>query len=175
MIGRGRFLKCFQVTADALGGEPLTIKLTDRPRLMTRIAVHRGVCADQRKTILMFVDRLDQNLPAADAVAEVAFRAIFPPVNVGMTILAIAAQVSEYRVDVTFLACHAQVQAAQWITGFVVVEVRLRADRLPRRRRVTFLAGNLHRPMWTATRGRGCGLLPGRNTGGHLEQQERLN
>lgn len=59
MVGRRRFLKCFQVTADAIGGEALTVKFTHRSSLVTRIAVHGSVCADQWKTILMFVHGLD--------------------------------------------------------------------------------------------------------------------
>jgi hypothetical protein len=129
------------------------------------------VCADQRKTILVLVDGLDENLPATDAVAKVALCSIFPPVDVGMTILTIAAHVGEYRIDVAFLACDTQVQAAQWITGFVVVEIRLGADRFPGRGGMTFLTSKLHGPMRTATRRRGRGLLPGGTTGGHLEQQ----
>jgi len=171
MIGRRRFLKCFLVAADALGGEPLTVKLAYGSSLVTRIAVHGSVCADQRKTILVLVDGLDENLPATDAVAKVALCSIFPPVDVGMTILTIAAHVGEYRIDVAFLACDTQVQAAQWITGFVVVEIRLGADRFPGRGGMTFLTSKLHGPMRTATRRRGRGLLPGGNTGGHLEQQ----
>jgi hypothetical protein len=59
MIGRRRFLKCFQVTADAIGGEALTVKFTHRSSLVTGIAIHSSVCANQWKTILMRVDGLD--------------------------------------------------------------------------------------------------------------------
>ncbi|MGA8619017.1 MAG: hypothetical protein WB660_10940 [Candidatus Sulfotelmatobacter sp.] len=92
-----------------------------------------------------------------------------------MTVLTIATHIGEYRVDVAFLARHAQVQAAQWITGFVVIEIKLGADRFPCRGGMTFLASNLHRAMWTASRRRVRNLLPGGNSGGHLEQQECLD
>jgi len=112
MIGRCRFLKCLQVAADALGGEALTVKLPHGSSFVTRIAVHRSMCADQWKTILMRVDGLDQNLPASYPMAEVALRSIFPPVKVGMTILTIASHIGENGVDMAFFAGNAQVQAA---------------------------------------------------------------
>lgn len=100
----------------------------------------------------MLVDRLDQNLPAAYPMAEFALCPISAPVNVGMAILAIAAYIREYRMDVAFLATHSRVQAAQWITGSAVIEIRLSADRFPCRRGVTVLAGHLHRTMRTVIR-----------------------
>lgn len=109
-------------------------------------------------------------------MAEIALRSIFPPVKVGMTILTIAAHIREHGLDVAFLARHPQVKTAQQIPGLVVIEIGLRAYRFPCRGGMTFLTRNLHRAMW----GRGgCGLRRGGNfsgpTGGHLEQQERLD
>jgi hypothetical protein len=66
----------------------------------------------QGKPILMLVDGLDQNLPATDSMAGVALRSISSAVNVGVAILAIAAYIREYGVDVTFLAAHTRMQAA---------------------------------------------------------------
>lgn len=175
MIGRGGFQKRFQVTAVAFGREALAVKLPYGSRLVTRIAVDCSVCTDQRKTILMLIDGLDQNLPASYAVTEVALCSIFPPVNVGMTILTIATHIGEYRADVAFLAGHVQMQAAQWIASFVVIEIELRADWFPCRGGVTFLASHLHRAMRTPARRRSRSLSPGGNTSAHLEQQERLD
>jgi len=172
MIGSGRFLKRFQMAADALRREPLTIKLPYGTRFVTRIAVHRRVCADQGKPILMLVDGLDQNLPATYSMAGVALRPIPSPVNVGVTVLAIATCIREHGVDVTFLAAHTRVQSAQWVSGLVVIEIRLSADRSPCGRSVTTLARNLHRTMWTVNRGRGRGFLRRRKSG-QMQQQER--
>jgi hypothetical protein len=172
MIGSGRFLKRFQMAADALRREPLTIKLPYGTRFVARIAVHRRVCADQGKPILMLVDGLDQNLPATYSMAGVALRPIPSPVNVGVTVLAIATCIREHGVDVTFLTAHTRVQSAQWVTGLVVIEIRLSADRSPCGRSVTTLARNLHRTMWTVNGGRARGLLRRRKSG-QLQQQER--
>jgi hypothetical protein len=113
-------------------------------------------------------------------VAEIALCSIFPPVKVSVTILTIVAHIREHRLDVAFLARHPQVKTAQWVTSSVVIEIGLGANRFPCRGGMTFLTRNLHRAMW----GRGgCGLrrggsvnrYNGGHTGGHLEQQERLD
>jgi hypothetical protein len=122
----------------------------------------------------MLVDGLDQNLPAAYSMAHVALRPIPAAVNIGVAILAIAAHIREHGVDVTFLAADTRVQAAQWITRFVVIKIRFRANRFPCGRGVAALACNLHRTMWTVNRGRGCDLLRRRKTC-ELQQQEGLD
>jgi hypothetical protein len=79
---------------------------------VTRITVGYGVRADQRKTVLVLIDGMNGNLPAGDAVTEVALRSVFAPVNVRMTVLAIASHVGEYGIHVAFLAGHVGMQAA---------------------------------------------------------------
>ena len=53
------------------------------------------------------------------------------PVNVGVTISAILADIGEHRLDVAFGAFHFFVQAAQWIVGLVVIELRNSPNRTP--------------------------------------------
>ncbi|MFZ0808949.1 MAG: hypothetical protein WAN03_22340 [Candidatus Sulfotelmatobacter sp.] len=88
--------------------------------------------ANQRKTILMFIHGVDGNLPPGHSVAQIALRSISAAMNVGMAILAIAANIREDRMRMTLIACHRGVQAAQRIAGLVVIEFRFFADRLPR-------------------------------------------
>jgi len=89
--------------------------------------------ADEWKSILVRVDVSQRNLPPAHSVAEVALRAVLPAMNVGVTILAIAAHVGKHRIGVALLAGNSRVQAAQRITGLAVIKLRLAAYRLPRR------------------------------------------
>jgi hypothetical protein len=109
-------------------------------------------------------------------MAEIALRSIFPPVKVSMTILTIAGDIGEYRLDVAFLAGNIQMETAQWIPGFVVIEIWLSANRFPGRGGMTFLTSNLHRAMWgRRVRGLRRDGNFGGLTGGQLEQQERLD
>ncbi|HXY02128.1 MAG TPA: hypothetical protein VEI49_01065 [Terriglobales bacterium] len=86
---------------------------------------------DQRETVLVCIDVLERDLPTAHAVAEIALCAISPSMNVGVTVLAVAANVGEHRMNVAFLATHNRMQAAQGITCLAVIEVGFRADRFP--------------------------------------------
>lgn len=170
MVGRGRLLKCSQVATDAFGGQSLTIELSNGAGPVARIAVNGGVRANQGKTILMLTDGVDRDLPSALPVAEVALRAILPPVQIGVAILAILPNVGEDRVDVAILASHSRVQAPQRVTSLVVIKLRSGANRFPGRRRMATLTSNLHRTVWTAHGRTGGGALAGRRTGSHLEQ-----
>jgi hypothetical protein len=119
------------MTTHAFGRQSLTIELADGTRGVAGIAICHGVRSNQRETILMLIHRMDRDLPPAHPVAQVALCSISPAVNVRMAILAIPANIREYRMRVALLAGHGCVQSAQGITGFVVIEVRLLANRLP--------------------------------------------
>jgi hypothetical protein len=103
--------------------------------------------ADEWETILVRVDGLERNLPSTYAVADIALSSVFSAMEIGVTILAIAAYVREDRIEVTLLANNRCVQTSQWICSFVVIKLRLAADRLPGRGRMTLFTRNLHRPM----------------------------
>ena len=85
---------------------------------------------------------------------DIALSPVFPAMQIGVTILAIAAYLREHRIEVALLAGNTRVQASQWIASLVVIKLRFTADRLPGRGRMALLARNLHRPMWTGV-GRG--------------------
>ena len=160
MIRRRSLLKRAQVATYAVGREPLPVELPHGSDSVARITVHGGVRADQWKAVLMFIDGMNRDLPATDPVTEVTLRSVFPPVEVSVTILAITAHVGEHRIDVTFLATHAYVKATQGIPDPVMVKIRLREDRFPRRRRMTLVTSNFHRAVRTSIGRKGTGLLP---------------
>jgi hypothetical protein len=98
---------------------------------MARITVGDSVGANQREAVLMLVDIVKRNFPAADAMTESALRTIPPPMNVGVTILAITANVGENRTGMAFLALHRGVQPAQGKSGLVMLELRLATNWSP--------------------------------------------
>jgi hypothetical protein len=162
------------MATDAFGRQPLTIGLPHSADPVARIAVHCSVGPDQWKAILMFVDGMNRDLPATDPVAEVALRPVLPPVQVGMAVLAVGADVGEYRIIVAVLARHPQMQAPQGITSLAVIKLRLVADWCPCRGCVTLLARNLHGAMGTSRRRGRDSLLRGQHAGPNLEYQERV-
>jgi len=89
MIGSGGLAKRRQMATHTFSGESKTIELTDCPHLVARVAVDGGMSTDQGKTILMFVDVVNGNLPAICVVAEFALSAVFAAVQIGVAILAL--------------------------------------------------------------------------------------
>jgi hypothetical protein len=107
------------------------------------------MCADEREAVLVLIDVVDRNLPAGIAMADVALRAVFAPVNVGMAILALLAYIREYKISVTVCAPHFDVHAAQGEARLFVFKLRDGANRFPALGRVAILAGNLQSSMRT--------------------------
>ena len=89
MIGICGLSECTQMTTHAFGRESEAIKLAHRANFVTGIAVHGSVSADQRKAILMFIDIVNGNLPAIGIVTQLALCPVLPPVQVGVTVLAL--------------------------------------------------------------------------------------
>jgi hypothetical protein len=83
--------------------------LTHGSDFVAGVAIRHSMRADQRKTILMRVDVLERNLPPVYAVAEIALCSVLPAMKVGVTILAIAANVREHRIEMALLAGHTRV------------------------------------------------------------------
>ena len=109
---------------------------------MAFITLHRGVCPEQRKAILVIADLLDGYLPAQHCVALRAIRTKFPQVDVSVAVGAILADVSEHRFGVTLDTSHFFMHAAQRVLRGVVVKLRNRANRAPRLRGMTIFTGN---------------------------------
>ena len=57
------------MAADALRRQSEPVELADRPYLMTGVAVHHRVCANQGKAVLVLVDVVNRNRPAVGVVA----------------------------------------------------------------------------------------------------------
>src|ERR1700730_8166650 len=68
--------------------------------LVTLLALDYGVRTKQRKSIEVLLNRLDRDLPALNSVALGALAAELSAVNVGVTISAVLANVSENRFGV---------------------------------------------------------------------------
>jgi hypothetical protein len=98
------------------------LKLANRRALVAIVALHRGVCTEQRKPILVLLDLVDGNLPAINRVTLRAIGAEFPQVNIRVAIRAIFPNVGEHRLRVAFQTANFLVLSAQRISGFVVIE-----------------------------------------------------
>ena len=115
--------------------------------------------AEQRKPVLMILDLLHRDLPSPDRVALFTAGAELALVNVGVTISAFHAHVTEYRLGVTRRASHLFMQAAQRETSLVVVKLWNTADRFPAAEGVAILARNVERSVWAARVGIGLRLV----------------
>jgi hypothetical protein len=98
---------------------------------MARITIHHCVRSYQGKTVLMLVDVVHRNCPAVGRVTQVALSAVFPPVDVSMTVLTLLTGVRENWVNVTLLASDFRVHSAQRKWSLRMIELRLRPQREP--------------------------------------------
>jgi hypothetical protein len=134
--------------------------LPHRSHPVAGIAVRDRVGPDQGKAILMLVNGMNGNLPAIHAVAKVALRAILAPMDIGVAVLAIGADVGKHWIDVAFLAAHLDVHTPQRISGLAVIELRLGTNRPPGGSRVAVFAGDVQPPMWALVWGFGWVFRP---------------
>ena len=81
----------------------------------------------------MFVDGMAGDLPSVGPVTEIALRTVFPAMEIGVAVLAVAAYIRKDWIDVALLAYHSGVHAAQRVSGFAVIKFGLVADRPPGR------------------------------------------
>jgi len=155
---QNRRLKIALMTGIAGGRKSL--KLPHGGILVTCVALHQGVCADQRKPILMVANRVDGNLPTFYAVALFAIGAELAAMNVRMAVGAAGTYIFEHQAQVALSAPYIRVHSAQGILRLVVVEFRKAANRLPAGKGMAVLAGSSQPPMRTPHRCmRSCGRL----------------
>ena len=99
---------------------------------MAILALRCRVGPEQRETVLVIFDLLHGDIPALNGVTLRTVRAHPPLVHVGMTVLAILADIRENRLHVALRALHFFMHTAQRIPGLVVIEFQVRLDRAPR-------------------------------------------
>jgi hypothetical protein len=115
--------------------------------LVAGIAIYRSVSAGQGETIIVLLNFVNRYSPSAHGVALLTICAQLAPMNVGVAVLAACGHVAEHRLHVALRTRHILVQAAQRITGPVVIEFRNGADRLPALCGVTVLTGEVQIAM----------------------------
>ena len=107
---------------------------------MAIYACQQSMCAQQRESIQVIADFLVGYLPALYRVAVFAIRSELPAVNVSVTVCTMLAHIFENETGVALRAADLLMHAAEWESGVVVVELRIRANRFPTRVGVTLLA-----------------------------------
>jgi hypothetical protein len=135
------FLKIGEVTGNAIGGKPGENPC--RRLLMARVTGDCGVRAEQREPIEVILYCVHGNAPAAHRVAILAIGPELAAMQVGMTIRALLANLSENLADVALAASDGGVHGSKRILRLgVVIELRFGTDRLPTHGCMAALAGD---------------------------------
>lgn len=129
-------------------------ELPDSGALVTLVALHHGVRAQQRKSVEVLLDRLIRDIPTRHGVALGAIGSHLTAMNVGVAVRAVFADIRKDRFDVALRAGNFFVHAAKGISRGVVVEFRNGANRNPAGAGVAVLARNGKRAVRVP-----CGLL----------------
>ena len=98
--------------------------------------------SNERKAILVVLDRLHRNIPALHRVALPAVGAELTPVDVSVTVRALCAHVAEHQLYVTLHALYLLVHSPKRVGCLVMVEFRDPADWFPARKGMTVFAGD---------------------------------
>ncbi len=114
---------------------------------MALIALHNGVCADQRETVLVILDLLDVYLPAFNGVAALAIGSELAAMDICVALGALGADLFEHQAGVALRARNLSMHTTQRIASLVVIELRVRSDRFPGHGCVTVLTGCGDRAM----------------------------
>ena len=126
----------------------------------------------QGEAILVVLDRLQGNRPAAHVVTTLAVGAHLAAMDVGMTVSASCAGVGEHHLGMASGARYTLVRSDQGIAGLVVIEFRNGSYRFPADRGMAVLTGDLQSAMRAP---RGGIILPLSQSGGCRQDQERQN
>jgi len=137
--GGSRLLKVGQVATYAISTQ--AVEDSYGCLAMAGIAWNSGVSAKQREAIEMVLHCVECDAPATHRVAILASPAKLAPVDIGMAIRALLAHLGEDFTDVALAASYVGVHGPQWVFRLrVVIELRLRPDRLPTHRRMATFA-----------------------------------
>ena len=129
MLGGGGLLISLLMTRITLNRQ--THELADSFAFVTVRAIQSRVPANQRKTVGVFSNGLQNNAPALHRVALFAVRSHLPTMNVCVTVRAVRSSIRENHLGVALRAGNILVQSAQRVAGFVVIEFWHRPDGLP--------------------------------------------
>lgn len=119
-----------------------SFELAHRGALVTIRAVQPGVPSGQGKPVLVIRRQLEGDVPALHRVTLFA-GPHFTAMNVGVAVAAAGPRVREHGLGMALRAGNVLVHAPQRKAGFVVIEFRNGADRLPSHRGVAVLAGDV--------------------------------
>jgi len=145
MVGSARGLIIRLMACDAFRAQTHEYAGCCRP--VAGIALHGSMGAHERKTVLMPLNGLERDLPAAHRVARIAFASKLAPVKVGMAAGTICAGIAEGELRVAEPAVDAHVQPAEREPRLSVIEIRRRPYGPPACGRMTVLAGDRQRSM----------------------------
>ena len=129
--GIRRVLPVFQVAG--IAGRREAQKHSRGGLLVAIVALHRRVCTQQRKAVLVIFHRLHRDIPALHCMALRAIWPHLPAVNIRVAIGAVLTHVRKHRLYVALNALHFLVHAPQGIFRLVVVKLGNRSDRAPAR------------------------------------------
>lgn len=141
--------------------------------LMAGVTLDDSMSAHQREPVLVLIDGLHRNLPAVHVVAAFAVCPHLPSVNIRVAIRTMHAHVREDGIRMARLARHGSVHSPQRIGCLVVIELRHVANRLPSRKRMAVLAGDVERTVRAMRIDGGACLLcscASKNQENHCEQ-----
>ena len=131
MIGDLGLFEILGMAAVTFGGKPEAVELPHRSHLVAGKAIHYGVSANQRKTILVLVDVVNRHLPAVGVMAQFALGSVFSAMQVGVAILALVGRICEIQVGMAVAASHGRMPSAQWKAGPRMIELNLVLDDFP--------------------------------------------
>lgn len=118
---------------------------------MAGFAIDRGMGSQQRKPVHVLVDCLHGDLPASHGVAIFAASAKLASVDVCMAGCAFGPHILKNRADMAAGAADLAMHTAQRVGSFfVVVEIGIRANRLPTGGCVTTLTSEFERAVGIA-------------------------
>ena len=151
MVGICGLLELRLMARDAGSGK--TCKLAGSSPLMTCITGQCRMRPNQGKSVLMLLDIFNRDLPAFNGVTFFAFRPHLSAMDIGVAVGARVPDIGEHQLRMTLRAgTYGCVHAAQRVSGFAVIEVRYRANRLPTHTSVACLARNPETAMRTSGR-----------------------
>ena len=103
--------------------------------------------ADERETVLVFINVVDRDLPPIGVVTEFALGSILAAMEVCVAVLALVGRVGKFQIRVAVAASHRGVPSAEREAGLRVIEPDLAGNNLPVHGGVTGVARDVELPV----------------------------